>query len=597
MKKKSLRNLKPLSPALTLKTLGIFWRASMKYPWQVTTILSGLVLRTVMVDYAPLLYGQLINILASGRTDSALKAGLGLVAVLLVLNMARTLVWRATNFVNNNFQPKVMSDLLNMCYEYLQQHSARFFNSSFVGSLVTKVKRYERSFEVIADQVTFNMGMAFVDIAVIFAILFWQYRQVGMIMIAWAVAFFAFTFIYSLFKLPYDIKRAAADTDTTAQLADSITNNQNIKLFTNYRLENRRFEAVTDTQFRLRRKSWHLGTAGDLIQGVSMVLMEFLVIYLAVGWWREGKLQVGDISVIQYYILRVFDRLWNTGQYIRQIYEALADANEMTEILHEPHEVSDVPDAKQINVSAGKIEFRNVSFGYGKSAILRNFDLAIAPGERIALVGASGGGKSTIVKLLFRFYDINGGEILVDGQNIADVTQDSLRDALSLVPQEPILFHRSLMENIRYADPKASDKEVIRAAKAAHAHEFISAAQEGYDTLVGERGVKLSGGERQRIAIARAILKDAPILILDEATSSLDSESEMFIQDALYKLMRGRTTIVVAHRLSTIMQMDRIVVIDGGKIIEEGKHKELLKMRQGTYQKLWGIQAGGFAAV
>jgi ATP-binding cassette subfamily B protein len=240
---------------------------------------------------------------------------------------------------------------------------------------------------------------------------------------------------------------------------------------------------------------------------------------------------------------------------------------------------------------------RNVDFAYENSLpVLKKFNLKISPGEKAALIGPSGGGKSTIVKLLLRFTDIQNGQILIDGQNIAQVTQESLRANIALVPQEPILFHRSLLENIRYGKPKATEKEVIAAAKLAHAHEFISKVSEGYDTYVGERGIKLSGGERQRIAIARAILKNAPVLILDEATSSLDSESELYIQDALKKLMLGKTVIVIAHRLSTIMQMDRIIVLENGKVTEEGKHEELLKMEQGTYQKLWGIQAGGFAS-
>ena len=218
----------------------------------------------------------------------------------------------------------------------------------------------------------------------------------------------------------------------------------------------------------------------------------------------------------------------------------------------------------------------------------------IQPGERVALIGPSGGGKTTIVKLLFRFFDLQGGKILIDGLNIALVTQDSLRANLSLVPQDPILFHRSLYDNIAYARPQASKQEVYEAARFAHADEFIRKFSQGYETFVGERGVKLSGGERQRVAIARAILKNAPVLVLDEATSSLDSESELLIQDALKNLMKGKTTIVIAHRLSTIMQMDRIIVIDNGKVVEEGKHKELLKAKQGVYQKLWEIQAGGF---
>ncbi|MDP3880958.1 MAG: ATP-binding cassette domain-containing protein, partial [bacterium] len=265
-------------------------------------------------------------------------------------------------------------------------------------------------------------------------------------------------------------------------------------------------------------------------------------------------------------------------------------------ILLMEHAVKDKRGAKELEVRKGEIIFKDTVFKYKEGIeVLSGFDLKIKAGERLAFVGPSGGGKSTIVKLLFRFHDLDKGEIKIDGQDISEVSQDSLRDNVSLVPQDPILFHRSLMENIRYARENASDGEVIEAAKQAHAHDFISSFPKGYDTLVGERGVKLSGGERQRVAIARAILKDAPILVLDEATSSLDSESEMFIQDALKKLMKGRTTIVVAHRLSTIMQMDRIVVIQNGDIIEEGKHEELVKAQQGTYQRLWEIQAGGFA--
>jgi ATP-binding cassette subfamily B protein len=423
----------------------------------------------------------------------------------------------------------------------------------------------------------------------------WLYPKLAVYVFIWCLLYLLFSYAYSIFKLPYDIKRAAADTKTTAQLADSITNNINIKLFTNYERENKRFFGVTQEQFALRKKSWDLGTIGDLIQSLLMIGLEFLIIYLGIKDWQRNVLQVGDIALIQFYLLRISDKLWNTGRNIRNIYEAIADANEMTEILVKPHEVVDKSKARVFKFRQGAIEFSKVFFTYKEGVeVLRDFDLQIKPGEKVALIGSSGGGKSTLIKLLFRFYDIQNGKIVIDGQDISAVTQDSLRKNLSLVPQDPILFHRSLMENIRYGKPEASEAEVIEASRIAHCHEFISRFPQGYETLVGERGVKLSGGERQRVAIARAVLKNAPILVLDEATSSLDSESEMLIQDALKKLMKGKTVIVVAHRLSTIMQMDRIIVIDGGRIVEEGKHKELLKAQEGIYQKLWNIQAGGF---
>lgn len=581
---------------LTKETLRIYWQHGMRYRWQAAFIVFSVFGLTAIQTYVPLLYRDLINVLSSGVADNA-KPAVNLVIFIFVLNFIKVALWRTANFVNNFFQPRVMRDLLNTCYRYLQQHSAGFFSSSFVGSLVTRLKRYERAFEQVADQVMHDLGRSLLDTGMMLVVLLWLYPTFGLLVLAWCAVFLIFTYGYSRFKLPYDMRRAKADTHTTAQLADSITNNLNIKLFANYRLENERFGNVTHEQFRFRKKSWDLGTIGDLVQGFGMIILEFLIMYLAVRHWERGLVNIGDVALLQMYLLRVFDKLWNTGRNIRNIYEALADANEMTEMLLKPHGVKDDPQAGVLRIREGRIEFANVSFGYHKeAAVLENFSLAIAPGERIALIGPSGGGKSTIVKLLFRLYNIIGGEIRIDGQNIATVTQDSLRSALALVPQEPMLFHRSLMENIRYAKPEASDAEVLRAAKLAHAHEFISAFSRGYETLVGERGIKLSGGERQRVAIARAILKDAPILVLDEATSSLDSESERYIQDALKTLMQHRTTLVVAHRLSTIMQMDRIVVIDGGRVIEQGRHAELLKIQQGLYQRLWEIQAGGFAA-
>ena len=266
----------------------------------------------------------------------------------------------------------------------------------------------------------------------------------------------------------------------------------------------------------------------------------------------------------------------------------------MVEILDMDHEIRDARGASELVVKKGSIEFKKVSFNFRKTrGIFKDFSLKIKGGEKVALVGPSGAGKSTITQLLLRFYDIGKGELLIDGQNTKQVTQDSLRDAIAYVPQDSVLFHRTLMENIRYGRRGATDEEVIEAAKKAHCHEFISQFPLGYDTYVGERGVKLSGGERQRVSIARAILKDAPILILDEATSSLDSESEAYIQDAFKTLMEGKTVIVIAHRLSTIMSVDRVIVLDEGKVVDSGTHKELIK-RKGLYKKLWDIQVGGF---
>jgi ABC-type multidrug transport system fused ATPase/permease subunit len=311
-------------------------------------------------------------------------------------------------------------------------------------------------------------------------------------------------------------------------------------------------------------------------------------------YWTQGLLTVGDFVLIQAYVAGTFDQIFNINRDLRRVYDAFADAGEMTGILERPLDVRDAPTPVRIEQVRGAVAFDDVGFTYkANSPILSHFTLSIAPGEKIALVGPSGAGKSTITKLVLRLFDVSSGAVRIDGIDVRELAQDDLRGLIAFVPQDTALFHRTLMENIRYGKRDATDAEVIAAAHKAHCHEFIEKLPQGYDTFVGERGIKLSGGERQRIAVARALLKDAPILVLDEATSSLDSESEMLIQDALDVLMEGKTVIAIAHRLSTIMHMDRIVVIEGGAIADEGTHTELLA-REGLYKKLWNIQAGGF---
>jgi ATP-binding cassette subfamily B protein len=405
-------------------------------------------------------------------------------------------------------------------------------------------------------------------------------------------------YVFSQYKLGYDIKTADQDTKVTALLADTMSNSINVKLFSGQKSEADNFEKNTDKFSELAKIAWDFGNHANAFQGLAMIVLELVVTLFLVSSARAGNLTIGDFVLVQFYMGQIFGQLWGFGNNIKKIYQAFADANEMTLMLMEPHGIVDSSDAKILNVFSGKIQFQKIQFSYSKdNPILEEFNLEIKSGERVAFVGRSGAGKSTIIKLLLRFENVVSGKILIDGQVIQEVTQNSLRDAIAFVPQEPILFHRTLMENIRYGKSDATKDEVIAAAKAAHAHEFITKFPEGYDTYVGERGVKLSGGERQRVAIARAILKNAPILILDEATSSLDSESESYIRDALHNLMKGRTTIAIAHRLSTIRDADRIIVMEDGKIIEEGKHEELMKAESGMYQRLWDIQVGGYEMI
>lgn len=581
----------------TKDTLSIYWRHAARYPWRLSFHVAGVVLAAACDLYQPFLFKRFFDALGTSTPGDASQL-LRILLLIGLLNAASWVAWRLAEIANNYFQPRVMSDLLNTCFQYLEGHSYTFFNNSFAGSLVRRVNRFADSFEDISDQFTWEVGQAMLRVAATLVILAVYRWQLALVTLVWAVVYLGGSLWFSKFKLKYDLARAEADTKSTGYLSDTITNNLNVKIFARSKQEAKAFTEHTETLYNRRVFSWNLDSVANAAQGALMAILEVGLLFVAIKLWQGGHLTIGDFALVQGYLSILFGRLWNFGKNIRRIYQALSNADEMTEILTTPYDVADKASAKALKVKEGGINFAAVKFGYadGKS-VLKEFTLSVDPGEKLAIIGPSGGGKSTIVKLLLRFLDIRSGQILIDGQNIAEVTQDSLRSQIAFVPQEPMLFHRSLLENIRYAKPEANNAEVLQAAKLAHCHEFISRFPDGYNTLVGERGVKLSGGERQRVAIARAILKDAPILVLDEATSSLDSESERYIQAALRQLMAKKTTIVIAHRLSTIMQMDRIVVLDKGKIIEQGRHEQLLELDKGVYQKLWEIQAGSFATV
>ena len=580
--------------SVTKQTLKIYGQHAWRYKGSVVFLAIGDIVTCGLDLYMPFLVKQIINALTVNNSDLAIRYIWYFSAAYLV----NQLFWRSLGYVNSYFQPRVMADLLNTCYEYLLGHAYSFFADNFTGSIVTRVRRYRNSFERLADVITWEVFRTVIKVISIMFILGYLWPFMGAVTLAWSALYVALAYSFTQWKLPLDIQTAEQDTKTTAHLADTLTNSINLKLFTSRKPEIRSFRSITERLFRLQKKNWTMGQHFEAFQGIAFVLLNLAVMLLGIHYWRAGVFNAGDFGVLFLYMSQMNDRLWDFGKNLRSIYESLADANEMTLMLMEKHKIVDKPEAKALVVKQGEIVFDNVSFFYSpNNPIFKHFNLRITPGARIAFVGPSGAGKSTIIKLLLRFEDVTKGQIRIDDQDIASVTQDSLRQAIAFVPQEPILFHRSLMDNIRYGRPTATDKEVMAAAKLAHAHEFISSFPDKYDTFVGERGVKLSGGERQRVAIARAILKDAPILILDEATSSLDSESESFIQEALHNLMQGRTTIAVAHRLSTIRDADRIIVIEDGNIIEEGKHEELMKARSGMYQKLWDIQVGGFETV
>jgi ATP-binding cassette subfamily B protein len=497
-------------------------------------------------------------------------------------------------FSLNRLDATIMRNLTVSAFEYLVGHSYNFFVSNFSGTLTHRVNKFARSFETLFDDLVLNLLPTVLYVGGAIVILSLHNLMLGLGLALWTLLFVTVQIILARLQQPSREKRSAEDARLTGTIADSISNHATITLFSGTKEETSRVKEVADLWKKISLRSWDLDDLSWSVLGILIIVINVGLLGGAVYYWNLGQLTLGDFLLIQAYVLGSINALIGVNRQLRHFNEALADASEMVEILNTPHEIRDLPGAKPLIVTRGEIVCKELGFAFNKTReVLKEVTLTIHPGESVALVGPSGAGKSTVTKLLLRLYDITQGSIEIDGQDISHVTQDSLRNAIGFVPQEPILFHRSLLDNIRYGRRDATDEEVIEAAKKAHCHEFITALPDGYNTFVGERGVKLSGGERQRVAIARAILKNAPILILDEATSSLDSESEALIQDALGELMRGKTVIVIAHRLSTIMKMDRIVVLEGGTIVAEGSHEELLK-HKGLYHKLWSIQAGGF---
>ena len=582
----------------TRKTIKIYWSHIIKYKLSGSIILFSIIAGSAISVIIPLYYKKFFDILGTDQAREVIADGLiDVLIIILIVHFINWIAWRMADFFLPHFYAQLIADIQDTCFKYLHKHSFSYFNNNFVGALVKRVGYFSNSFRDILDRILWDFIPLIIKMSVIVIVLFWSNYILGAIVVVWLIIFVIVNWFMAIYKMKFDVKRAVAQTKATGFLSDTITNNSNVKLFCGYSKEVKEFFNLNKKVRKLTEYSYNLDNIFDAIQALFMIVLEGVTFYVAIKLWEKEMFTIGDFVLLQSYVLIIFMHIWNFGKMIRRTYQNLADAEEMTEILNTEHEIQDSLTAKILKVDKGKIEFQNLDFYYHKTRkVFEKFNLTISNHQRVALIGPSGAGKTTVVKLLLRNYDVFGGKILIDDQDISKVTQESLWGNISLVPQDPILFHRSLMENIRYGKFDATDEEVINASKLAHCHEFISDLPEKYDTFVGERGVKLSGGERQRVAIARAILRNAPILILDEATSSLDSHSESLIQDALDKLMKDKTVIVIAHRLSTIVKMDRIIFIDDGRIIEDGTRQQLIKKENGQYRKLWELQAGGFIA-
>jgi len=585
------KDYKNLHQSLVIK---YYWQVIRHFKMSFFSVIIFTILVAVIEIYTPLQYLKLWNVLNTNNFTLVSEAK-SIILFVLFLNILGWVIRRISGFTFAYFESGVMADLRKQAFSYMMGHSHSFFINNFGGSLTQKINKYARAFEKLLDSMVF-MGIPLIVRAVGTVVaIYTLLPKYALILGVFCIVFLVTAFIYIRYKLKYDVFASEADTKTTGALSDSISNHSSVQLFTGIEYENKRVGNVIDNQRKKTNFNWNLWEGLTSIQAFYYVAVEFIIFWVALGDWRLGLMTLPIMVLLQGYLVRLIQSLFSFGQIVRAYYESFADAREMATILSTPYEIIDNPVLSVENIK-GEVVFDKVTYIYenNNSKVLNNFSLTIPAGQKIAIVGSSGAGKTTFVRLLMRLFNLNSGKITIDGVNISDISQENLREKISFVPQDPVLFHRTLMENIRYGRREATDAEVLRAAHLAHCDEFIDALPYGYDTYVGERGVKLSGGERQRVAIARAILKNAPILVLDEATSSLDSHSEALIQDALHTLIEGKTTIVIAHRLSTIREMNRIIVLEKGKIVEDGNHEDLSTKEKGLYKKLWDLQAGGF---
>ncbi len=584
-------------PKVKLKdVLRAFWKGIRPKKWLFFVLVISTVLVNIVTIIIPLYYKQFFDVISSGGDTSTIAPQLFIIVFyVLGFNAFGWLLYRIATLMNNSYEPSVMANLKQQSYDHLMGHSYSFFVNNFAGSLVQKVNRFARAFERITDDFIWSLLPLAVRVISILVVVFFINKWIDLVLLVWIIIFLAFNFTFSRWKLKYDIKASEIDSKATGYLADTITNQNNVQLFNGFDFESKGYKKITNEQAKTTSLAWNLDAIVEGGQAFLGFVIEFALFYFAIKYWQQGLITIGVFVLLQAYIINIINQLWGFTRLVRDTYQSYADSKEMVEIILLSHEIEDSPLAKELVAPRGEIELKSLNFKFNETReALKNINITIKYGEKVALVGPSGAGKTTLIKLLLRLYSPTSGKIFIDGQDIASTTQESLRKNIAMVPQDPILFHRTLAENIAYGNRDAKEDEIKKAARLAHCNEFIKDLPHGLDTFVGERGIKLSGGERQRVAIARAILKNAPILVLDEATSSLDSQSEMLIQDALNNLMKNRTTVVIAHRLSTIQKMDRIIVIDKGKIIEQGSHKELLENKDSLYKKLWELQAGGF---
>lgn len=585
--------------SINRKTIELFWHHAIKYKALLIPLLVSIPLTILVSDFlAPYLISEVLQKISEKNYDPANiwdEFGSYIIAYAIAIFGTGVAAWRFNIWLVWNLELKVVRDISQRVFDHLIDMSAGFHANRFGGSLVSQSNKLTGAYVRFADATLFNLYTLAIAMTATIIILAPRAPLYAVAMVVLSTVYIVGTIYFSRPVRIANRIESEVQSKQTGALADAITNVMAIKSFASSKYEKIRFwKAVS-----LTRKKGLDSIKTTMIRETyaSMVTSSITVAALLIAVIGAGSTDadIATLFLIVTYTAAIGHRLWEFQNVLRQYNRALGDASDMVKILQIEPGIKDPDNPQPVSISKGQITIDKLSFTHSENddGLFDELNLTIKAGEKVGLVGHSGSGKTTLTRLLLRYADIDSGSIRIDGQDIRSINQEELRDHIAYVPQEPLLFHRSLSENIAYGKPDASQHEIEAIAKLAHAHEFISKLPKGYDTLVGERGVKLSGGQRQRVAIARAMIKDAPVLVLDEATSALDSESEVLIQDALWKLMEGRTAIVVAHRLSTVQKLDRIVVLDNGRIVEQGSHKQLLA-KNGVYASLWKHQSGGF---
>ncbi|MDR3624791.1 MAG: ABC transporter ATP-binding protein [Chlamydiales bacterium] len=578
------------------KLLPFLWYFSKKHSLHLLGLIFVAIFWAIDLSLSPYMVKLIIDGVSSWEPGvDSLFYTVGMPSIAYVaLALFIGIVFRFYDYVMIKLAPIMKNEIILEMFNYIIDHSYSYFQQNFSGSLSNKINDISKgSVKIITEFVDLFLSRFFCLIAAIIT-MYLVHASFAITLTLWTVLFISISLLLSRKSQEYSKVYSESKSHVMGKIVDCITNVLNIKLFARKEYEKRYLKKyLDDAAIKDQSLHWYLLKL-KAFQALAITLLIAFMLWLLINARIKEEVTIGDFALILGLTMSIVDQLFTVAQELINFSEDLGTCSQALSIISTPHDLIDAPNATTLNVTRGEIIFDKVHFRYRKGHnIFTDKSIIIHSGEKVGFVGFSGSGKSTFINLILRFFSINSGKILIDGQDITTVTQDSLRSQIAMIPQDPILFHRSLMENIRYGKPEASDEEVIESSKKAHCHEFIEKLKGGYSSLVGERGIKLSGGQRQRIAIARAILKDAPILILDEATSSLDSITENYIQESLTKLMENRTTIVVAHRLSTLFNMDRILVFNHGKVVEEGNHQELIA-NNSHYAKLWNMQAGGF---